>query len=301
MYTQAPDITVSATVGEVVSVSTPSPTASPSTIPSSPSPTPVYTLPTPTPIRQFSTSGRLYIYGYGPVNSKVSLRGLSVSEVTTSNETGYFKFSAIYSNIAYYPELCLQAVDKNNRVTQAVCIPALPVDREVPFEVGPILLPPTISLSDNKVNQNGEAVLEGVTSPNLKVKVYLSKNRSKAINLIQEVNAYSFPIIDVQSDDNGSFSLYLPTSNESDYKIFAFSQYNQDLSAKSTTLQFSVIGSVKSFFQKIWQTLLNNKILTFVMVEILIVIVLLIMSLKRTTKRSRRHTEKDYLRFLESI
>ena len=71
-------------------------------------------------IDNFATIGMSYlsVYGYGPINSDITLRGYGVSENVTSDSTGLFRFNSVYNFSYTYPELCLQAVDNQNRVTQ---------------------------------------------------------------------------------------------------------------------------------------------------------------------------------------
>jgi hypothetical protein len=272
METTAPDVTIDATIGQVVTAS-----ALPSVIPK----------PSPTLPRKFSERA-LSIYGFGPPDSVINLKGIGVSESIKSNQSGYFRFEGIYSHTSKYPELCVYAQDQENRITQPSCIPALPVDRTIPLEVGPILLSPTISLNSNRivVGNNGFAV--GKTSPNIEVSIYVSKTTSNNLSLIKEVSAYTFPVIKTKSDQKGEFTIGLPTSNQSDYRIYAFGKYGEDLSAKSTTLQFSVVGAIKDFYQDLGNLISQNKILTVIFLELILVIILLMLALKRTTVRIKR-------------
>lgn len=252
-------------------------------------------------IDNFATVGKswLSIYGYGPISSEINLRGFGISERTTSDSTGLFRFSSVYNFTYSYPELCIQAVDSENRVTQPTCIPALPKDISVPFEVGPILLSPTLSLSNNKVVANSESYLSGKTTPNTKVNIYIAKDQNqKLLSLIKEANAYSLPLLNTSSNEKGEFDINMPTSDIAEYKIFASTNFNDNLSAKSNTLQFAVISSVISTFQRLWNFLLQNKIMAFIIAEVLIFIMLFIKALKQTTKHHKRHTEKDYLESL---
>ena len=134
-------------------------------------------------IDNFATVGKSYlsIYGYGPINSEVVLKGFGISEKTISDKTGLFRFSSVYNFTYSYPELCIQAVDSEKRTTQPTCIPPLPNDNLTPLEVGPILLSPTLSLSNNKVVTDSESYLSGKTTPNTKVNIYLAKKRTKKI------------------------------------------------------------------------------------------------------------------------
>ena len=148
-------------------------------------------------IDNFATVGKswLSIYGYGPINSEVVLRGFGISEKTIADKTGLFRFNSVYNFTYSYPELCIQSVDREDRVTQPTCIPALPNDNHVPLEVGPILLSPTLSLSNNKVATDSESYLSGKTTPNTEVNIFLARsNDKKTLSLISTANAYSLPI-----------------------------------------------------------------------------------------------------------
>lgn len=304
MYTQAPEITIDATVGQVVvsQTATPSPTPVSSSVPTVTA-TPVYTFP-PSPPSLFKRfrDNALIIYGYGPVNSKVTLKGFGVSEQTTTDANGLFIFNRIYSLSLTYPELCIQSVDNENRITQPSCIPALPNNSLIPLEVGPILLSPTVSLSNNRVVEGDEVILLGSTTPNTEVYVYFSKiNNTKAFGIVKEVNAFNLPTIRIKSDKNGDFEIILPSSKSSDYRVFASSKYGEDLSAKSNTLQFSVVTSVKSFWEAIINFITTNKLLAVIIAEALIIVLLFILSLKSIWRGHKIHSEREYLEELKTL
>ena len=50
-------------------------------------------------IDNFATVGMSYlsIYGYGPINAEVNLKGYGMSESVTSDSTGLFRFNSVYS------------------------------------------------------------------------------------------------------------------------------------------------------------------------------------------------------------
>lgn len=284
MYTTAPDVEISVTVGQIVvsSTATPSPSSTPTTTPSSlpiPSPTPV--------VPRRYVQNTLSIYGYGPVESDVTLVGFGVSERTTSDSNGYFIFNPIYSYSYIYPELCIQAKDSDKRTTALSCIPGLSNDRRIPLVVGPVFLSPTVSFSDNWKVLGENAYLEGKTAPLTEVNIYMA-------------GSYFLPTIKTKSDVDGNFSISLPSSNVSDYKIFASSVFGDNLSAKSNTLTFVVTSKTESFFDRLVRFILKNKLLAVIILEVLVVIILILRLLKLTTKRKRRHSERDYLKFITS-
>lgn len=313
---QAPDITNDATIGQIIvqptATATPSVTATPTSTSSSvettsPTATPLATvtpIPKPTipPTKRYRQNA-LTIYGYGPAEAEVSLKGFGVSEKVTSDSSGLFMFNEIYSFTYTYPELCVQAVDQEKRSTQPSCIPALPNDSLIPLEVGPILLSPTISISGNKIKEGGEALMSGKTIPNTKVNIFISKkdgSQSK-LSLIKEVQAFSLPIVDTKSNDKGEYEISLPTGESADYKIFASAKYGEDLTNKSNTLSFSVLSQVKTLFQKIIDFILQNKMVIVALLEALVFTILFLMALKSTTKRKKGYTEGDFLKFNNNL
>lgn len=312
---QAPEITNDATIGQVVVQPTATPTSTPtatsesgSTATASPSSTPRPTAtasqePQASSIPRRFRQNALTIYGYGPVNAEVSLKGFGVSEKTVSDSNGLFMFSEIYSFTYTYPELCIQATDENNRTTQPSCIPGLPNDSLIPLEVGPILLSPTISISENRVQTDSLSVMSGKTIPDSKVNVFIAKKDSfdSKLTLVKNAHAYSLPILETKADDKGYFEVSLPTGESANYKIFASAKYGEDLSAKSNTLTFTVLTQVKTLLQNIIDFIIRNKMMAVALLEVLVFIILFALALKSTTKRKKRHFESDYLEFVETI
>lgn len=244
-----------------------------------------------------ATVGKSYlsIYGYGPINSEVLLRGNGVSERTFSDKTGLFRFGSVYNFTYTYPELCIQSVDDQKRTTQPTCIPSLPLDSSVPFEVGPILLSPTLSLSKNRVTKNENTYLSGKTTPNTNVNIYMGKSKNKqSLSFVSTVNAYNLPVVNLTSNENGEFDINVPTSDVAEYNIFASTKFDDNFSAKSNTLKFVVISTTKSIFNRMWNFLIQNKIMLFIVAEVLIFILLFISALKRTTKTHKKRTEREY-------
>lgn len=317
METQAPEITIDATVGQVVVTSpAPTPTLSPAGPPMSPpyypmpSPAPVYTYPTIPPTSPIELPRPknykaipLTIYGYGPINSEVSLKGFGVSSKTISDNNGLFRFSQIYSLSLKYPELCIQAVDDQNRTTQPSCIPALPNESLIPLEVGPILLSPTISISENKVKEGTNAVLSGRTTPNTKVNIFVAKKEdiTNKLSLVKEAYAYTLPTLEINSNEKGEYEVSLPTGESSEYKLFASTKFGEYLSAKSNTLNFAVLTEFKTFLQRLIEMIIQNKIIAFILLEVVVFVLLFMQALKSTTKRKRRHNESDYLKLISSF
>ncbi len=215
----------------------------------------------------------LSIYGYGPVDSEVTLRGFGVSERTRSDSIGLFRFTSIYSfgfNQGFnflFPELCIQSFDNLKRVTGPSCIPSLAIGRSVPLEIGPIYLSPTISITSSRF-------LTGLTTPNTNVYLHIFKNKK-----------YKLPVINLKSNDRGEFEISLPTTDPANYKLFVTTNVDGNNSAKSNTLKFTVISPSESMLQFIINFLLRNKIMAFIFVEVIVFIFLFISALKSITRK----------------
>lgn len=272
MFTQAPEIKNDVTIGQVVTESTATVTATPTASSKS-----VYVY-TPKPEPEFIKNKDLSIYGYGAINSDVTLRGFGISERTTTDDKGFFRFHKIYSLTRLYPELCIQLNDLNNRVSQPTCIPAFPFGHAVPSEVGPILLSPVISIVDG--------VLYGKTTPNAKISLQIFK-----------IDNYKLPTINILSDKMGEFSVNLPN----DVNFFVFSDLGNNFSMKSNTLTYTVPSTQETFWQTLLEYIKQNKIVTFLIVEVITFIILFVTAIKSITRHHRKPSERDYLEELKLL
>ncbi|HCR36216.1 hypothetical protein A2130_03265 [Candidatus Woesebacteria bacterium GWC2_33_12] len=225
-------------------------------------------------VKVYLTIGKpsLILYGYGPSESEIYLSGVGISERTTANKDGYFEFDEVYSYSFFYPELCLQAKDSFNRLSQPVCIPALPNSSLVPAKVGPVLISPTISLSENYLLTGDTGFVSGITIPNSPVDVFMAGN------------IYYLPKYQIKSNNEGLFEFSLPTADTSVYRIFATSKAGENPTAKSTTLTFSVISPAKSSFFDLKEFLLRHKLSSLIILELVIIMILGILVLKEPTR-----------------
>jgi len=297
METYAPEIDVTATVGQVV-VSSPAPT--PTLSPAGPPPagTWFYTaVSSPLPFVEtkddyFDYQEGIFkkavkIYGYGPSMAKVYLNGIGISEHTVSNDIGYFSFPKIYAKGHKFPELCIQAVDSNDLTTQPSCIPATQPGSFVPEYIGPVYLSPTVFIEKNNP-VTGESISgRGSVIPGAKVFLNVSKDESSKISLVKPVFAYKIPSFEIVPDEKGNFEFSLPTQASSDYRIFVFSKIGDVDSAKSNTLKFSVVNPVFSVWRRIWEFLLQSKISFVIFCQVVTVIFLSLILLESPRERLR--------------
>lgn len=277
----------------------------------------------------------LTIFGWAPVDSEVVLTGQGIFETTRADKTGYFEFSQAFIRkiLAYlsqsnlkvlganseitYPELCLQAIDNETRTTAPTCIPPLPIDFN--YEVGPILLSPTISLEQGIILTSEQAVARGKTTPNTKVSVFLAReNAGQSLIrkiyellsfswLVKLVNAYYIPELEVTSNDAGDFEFNLPNDSLDKWRIFVASNIDSGNSAKSNTLVFSVISPIEYFIESILSLLKYIELNLYILIFVEILVVLILYKIVSADKRKRQpkkakgklqSIEEEYKEFL---
>ena len=155
--------------------------------------------------------------------------------------------------------------------------------------------------------KEGESTLSGKTTSNTDVFIYLARNKvNNILSFVPTVNAYSLPVINTTSNEVGEFDINMPTSDtasyelQTTYKVFASTKFGEICQPKGNTLQFVVISSIKSFFQRLLDFLLQNKIMVFIVSQVLLLIILFYKALKPATKGTKNIRKKDYLKFLTS-
>lgn len=106
---------------------------------------------------------RFSLFGYTSPQALVTIDGFGVYDQTYSDKTGYFvfynRFSPMSSN-----EPCLTAQDQLGRLSQPICLPPFPTGYNI--AIGPVILPPTLSLDKSDYYIGDEVILAGQTIPN---------------------------------------------------------------------------------------------------------------------------------------
>lgn len=186
---------------------------------------------------------RFSLWGYTSPNALVSFSGQGIYEETQSDKTGYFEFKNRFSPFSPN-EACLQAKDKTGRLTSPVCLPPFPVKTNV--SIGPVIMPPTLSLDKNEYFVGDEVVLKGETLPKSKIVLSMFNKPNKTLNLlsfknfIKPVEAFSLPKIEIQSDEKGNFSVGLPSSQAETFRLFSQVRYQDTNSQNSLTLTLKI-------------------------------------------------------------
>ena len=169
------------------------------------------------------------IFGYTSPNSRVELSSSITFAVTYSQSDGYFIFDHL--NIPRHSQdLCLTSQDESNRLSNPVCLPEPPLNNSY-IEIGPILLSPTLSLDLKNQYSSGQSI------PNSTIDVYLYQQNT-SLSIIKSVEAFSIPVLETKSDSQGNYSLNLPNTTATNYRIFATAKYLESNSPKSNTLLY---------------------------------------------------------------
>lgn len=276
-YTITPaDTTVSAIVNPlptlipVTPTATPSatPTATPSATPSV-SPTPSVSV-TPTPTMPYGE--RFSLFGYTSPGAIVSVSNPGMYRDTTADRTGYFTFVDFFIQ-TYVEDICLMAQDQAGRVTMPVCIP--PTPDEVNHSIGPVIMPPTLSLNNDTFYSGDAVILSGQTAPHSDIQLSLFTDESKSglgalqdrslpltgkilalgrffgskLALVPPSYAATKPKQSIKVDDKGNFTMALKSSDPEYFRTFAQTLFRSDYSMKSVTLNFNIFPGWFAFIK----------------------------------------------------
>lgn len=188
-------------------------------------------------ISAYIGSGTFSVFGYAPSGSQVVLSGIGIYDEVIASKNGYFEFNDQFLPINPAYEPCLTAKDKLGRITSPVCIPPIPIDYEV--NMGPVLLPPTISLNQPDYFVGDEITLSGQSVPNTEIRLLMFVD--KKVSIIPQAYAYSIPEINTQTDDKGNYSITLPAFQKESYRVSSKFKKDQDFSPSSNTLRIKVL------------------------------------------------------------
>ena len=191
---------------------------------------------------------RVTIFGYTSPNSRVELSSPKVFAVTYSDLEGYFLFDK--SILPRNPsDLCLISFDNHGRATSPVCIPP-PPPYNYHTDIGPILLPPTISIENSQIDPNSTVITSGQAIPNSTVNINFYKVNNSGLSFPKEAQAYSLPAITAISDSFGNYNLNLPTAYSSDYRLYTWAKFQDNYSPKSNTLIYFLPSFFSLFLQQ---------------------------------------------------
>ena len=260
---------------------------------------------------------KLTVFGWTSPQASIELRGQRVSELAVADQTGYFYFDRVFlpRPKPNYPEICLSVIDRASRISSfPTCLPPLP-PKLGEIRVGPVLLPPTLSLERGEFLPGEQVKASGATFPKSKVTIFLAnealspadkkltslhlqgeKSRSAGgttprrrpngllrSELIKKAYAFFLPQYEIQSDEQGNFEFNLPASYPQNWRIYATAEFQGSPSPKSVSLSFRVL----SFWAWLWRKIKNFLLAIFAFLKphwwwlVIIVEILLILLLRR--------------------
>ena len=183
------------------------------------------------------------LYGYTSPQAVVTIDGQGIYDQSVSDNNGYYQFANRFSPFSPR-EACLSSKDQFGRVSSSICLPPFPVKYDV--NIGPVIIPPTISLDKDVYYIGDKIILSGQTIPNSEVNLSMfTKNKTigdklLSTSLVKPVDAFTFPNISTKSDNKGNYSLSLPSQISQRYNIFSQTQYQKNSSPNSIKLNFNV-------------------------------------------------------------
>lgn len=214
----------------------------------------------------------LKIFGYTSPYSLVEIESIRVYGKTTSKYDGYFEFVSLpISREAQ--ELCLTTLDEEKRVGAPTCVSAS--QRNNSYEIGPVLLSPTLSLSKNLLWPGEQARASGKTVPDSTVVISFFESDADTFTLVTDkiialfspgiAQAKQVPLLTIPADRKGNFSVNLPSTKTSFYRLFSKTIYRESPTPKSITLSF-LVGSYWGF----WIRFILPKILFILIIAVVI-------------------------------
>ncbi len=269
---------------------------------------------------------RFNLFGYTSPLSLVTIEGSRIYDQTYSDKKGYFVFAN-----RFFPrntkETCLTSQDQLGRLSQPTCLP--PFIPKNGLLIGPVILPPTLSLDKSDYYIDDEVILSGQTIPNSEINLSMftkdtqvsrkalssksqAPNKFESINskrlefglpageagicdleficdlvlrisnlsLIRPVEAFTFPQLQSKADNEGNFSVSLPSSKVEKYRLFAQTSYEKNPSDKSNILNLDILPIWMIILKILWLLIqfLKPK---FIEIAIIVELVLLLLYIFR--------------------
>jgi hypothetical protein len=121
---------------------------------------------------------RFNLFGYSSPDALITFSGMGIADQTYADSGGYFEFKNRFSPFSPR-EACLTTQDQLGRLTTPVCLPPFPTKYDV--SIGPVIMPPTLSLDKNDYWVGDEVVVAGQTIPNTDVNLSLFTKDSRRL------------------------------------------------------------------------------------------------------------------------
>jgi len=212
---------------------------------------------------------RFTLFGYTSPFAVVTFDGQGIHDQAIADSYGYFEMANRFSPFSPR-EACLSAKDQFGRISSPVCLPPFPTKYTV--SIGPVLLSPTLSLDKNLYYIGDKIILSGQTIPNSNVDLSLFLNSGSYFSMIKPVYAQNLTDKRIKSDSKGNYSISIPSSQAQSTRLFAQTNFKNNLSTESVKLNLKVYPWWMSLFFKLqlFAGILKSRLLEIIIiVEIL--------------------------------
>ena len=182
---------------------------------------------------------RFAIYGNTSPNAIVNIQSPIYGE-TKADGKGFYEFKYLFLTL-FHEDLCIVAHDTENRSTPPLCIP--PPTAQANKRVGPVILPPSTSISSGNAYIGDTVTLTGQTVPDADVKLSLftdETQKNKRLAFIPEAYAYTIPQLSLTSNTKGEYSIVLPTASSQFLRMFTRAILDGNSTPKSLTLVLDI-------------------------------------------------------------
>lgn len=247
---------------------------------------------------------KMTLWGYTSAGSVVELTGIGVSQTTISDPTGHYSFDLIFlPNSNTFPELCVTSIDTEKHATAPTCIPPIPQGNYF-YNVGPVILPPTIGLGSPQTNPGSQVSAQGTTIPDSTIEIKLARPDTKkgilGFRLVKPALAYYIPSYTVKADANGKYSFNMPITEGVTWRVFATTEYQGGKSPKSNTLKFETLTPI-SFVLKSTLGFLSSLTVwpKIIILELLLILILAAASYIVLHQKKRKENDKVKVQPLE--
>lgn len=186
-----------------------------------------YTIARGTMVSAFIGSARYTITGYTSPFALVKLEGEGIYNETTADKNGQFTFDNGFAPLTPR-EVCITAIDVYKRITQPLCLPAFPIKKNI--AIGPLLLPPTLSINQPEYVISDDGILHGLSTPRSTVDINLSKESQYQSLHVQTV-----------ANEKGEYSMTIPTNKKDTVRLSSRTSFNKLESIVSTVLTFNIL------------------------------------------------------------
>jgi len=222
---------------------------------------------------------RFTLFGYTSPKALVTFQGLGIFDQTYADDRGYFELRNRFSPFSSR-EACLTAQDQFGRLTSPVCLPPFPISYNV--TIGPVLMPPTLSLDKEDYWVGDQVILSGQTIPktNISLSTFTDEENSLISQIINKINpqiyAFSLPKLETKVDERGNFSIALPSSLPKKFRLFAQTNFQNENSPKSVSLTLKILPwwmMIIKFFTLLW-SLIKPRLLEIIITAELMVLLI---------------------------